>query len=127
MTHRQTPFTIACLLVMLCVAASLAPFVTPAHAEDAEVTVTASIGPFTLDAHEALPEIDLLTRFDDPLLDLARFNTVLGSFDVKLFKAQTPLTVANFLAYVDDGSYTNSFIHRSVPGLRDPGGRVRLL
>ena len=38
----------------------------------------------------------------------------------------TPLTVANFLAYADAGRYTNTIIHRSVPGFVVQGGGFRL-
>ena len=34
----------------------------------------------------------------------------------------TPLTAANFLAYLDAGRYTNSIMHRSVPGFVVQGG-----
>jgi len=40
-------------------------------------------------------------------------KTPLGSFDVELFDNDAPNTVANFLSYVHDGSYKDSFIHRS--------------
>ncbi len=48
---------------------------------------------------------------------LVRAGT-LGSatVDIALFDAQTPQTVANFLAYLDAGRYQNNFFHRSVPG-----------
>jgi peptidyl-prolyl cis-trans isomerase A (cyclophilin A) len=41
--------------------------------------------------------------------------TVFGnySFDVELFADETPATVANFLGYMNAGSYTNTIIHRS--------------
>jgi peptidyl-prolyl cis-trans isomerase A (cyclophilin A) len=35
------------------------------------------------------------------------------SFDVELFDENAPVTVANFLSYVNAGAYDNSFIHRS--------------
>jgi cyclophilin family peptidyl-prolyl cis-trans isomerase len=44
---------------------------------------------------------------------IVRFTTNLGTFDVELFESQVPTTVANFLSYVNAGSYTNSIIHRS--------------
>jgi cyclophilin family peptidyl-prolyl cis-trans isomerase len=56
--------------------------------------------------------IELTGRFYDPF-GFARFNTVLGTIDMRLFKAETPQTVENFLNYVNKGAYTNSFIHRS--------------
>lgn len=42
-----------------------------------------------------------------------RFETVLGSFDLELYDAEMPITVANFLSYVNAGSYNSSIIHRS--------------
>jgi len=56
-----------------------------------------------------------------------RFETVLGNFEVQLYDQQgpersTPLTAANFLAYVNNGAYQNSFLHRSVPGFVIQGG-----
>jgi cyclophilin family peptidyl-prolyl cis-trans isomerase len=49
-------------------------------------------------------------------------HTPLGDIEVHLFDEQTPATVANFLKYVNDGSYNSSFIHRSVPGFVIQGG-----
>ena len=53
---------------------------------------------------------------------LVRFDTVLGAIDVELFDDDAPLTVANFLNYVNDGDYTDSIIHRSAPGFVIQGG-----
>lgn len=49
-------------------------------------------------------------------------QTPLGVVDIELFDEATPKTVANFLKYVNDGAYENSFIHRSVPGFVVQGG-----
>lgn len=44
---------------------------------------------------------------------MARFESVLGDFDVLLNPASAPVSVANFTAYADRGDYDNTFIHRS--------------
>jgi cyclophilin family peptidyl-prolyl cis-trans isomerase len=48
--------------------------------------------------------------------------TSLGSFTVELNAERAPLTVANFLAYVDQGYYTNTLIHRAVANFVIQGG-----
>jgi cyclophilin family peptidyl-prolyl cis-trans isomerase len=53
---------------------------------------------------------------------MVRLHTVLGPVDIELFDTDAPLTVANFLSYVGSGAYSNSFIHRSVPGFVIQGG-----
>ncbi|MEL7450771.1 MAG: peptidylprolyl isomerase [Pseudomonadota bacterium] len=56
------------------------------------------------------------------LATVVQFETVLGNFRVNLFDNVTPVTVANFLDYVNNGAYTDSFIHRSEPGFVIQGG-----
>ena len=79
--------------------------------------------------------INLSNYFDDPLTTgkVAHFNLANtsggtignGTINVVLFNQTgigAPLTVQNFQSYVTAGSYTNSFIHRSVPGFIVQGG-----
>jgi len=49
----------------------------------------------------------------------------LGNFCIELFDEVAPRTVTNFLKYVTDGDYNNTFIHRSVPGFVIQGGGFR--
>jgi uncharacterized protein (TIGR03437 family) len=56
-----------------------------------------------------------------------RFKTNIGDIDVTLFPDSAPLTVANFLNYVNKGAYTSSIIHRSVPGFIIQGGGFQLV
>ena len=53
---------------------------------------------------------------------LVRVSTPLGDFDIELYDAVTPVTVENFLNYVNSGRYNGTFIHRSVPGFIIQGG-----
>lgn len=53
---------------------------------------------------------------------VVHFKTNMGDFDVNLFDSSTPETVANFLSYVEAGSYNNSIVHRSVPDFVTQGG-----
>ncbi len=88
--------------------------------------------------------VNLLNHFDDPFttglvasfnLDsstvnnlnnvLENSNLVTGTTNVLLFDQEgqgAPLTVQNFLNYVNDGDYVNTIIHRSVPGFVIQGG-----
>lgn len=44
---------------------------------------------------------------------IVSFTTNLGTFDVELFDDTMPVTVANFLRYVDSSRYDSTIIHRS--------------
>lgn len=55
---------------------------------------------------------------------VARMQTSLGVIDIQLYDKQTPLTVANFLKYVNAGRYDNTIIHRSIPGFIVQGGDI---
>jgi peptidyl-prolyl cis-trans isomerase A (cyclophilin A) len=48
--------------------------------------------------------------------------TSLGNFTIELNAERAPLTVANFLAYVDKGHYTNTIFHRVVANFVIQGG-----
>jgi peptidyl-prolyl cis-trans isomerase A (cyclophilin A) len=48
--------------------------------------------------------------------------TSMGNFTIELNAERAPLTVANFLAYVDKGQYTNTLIHRAVANFVIQGG-----
>lgn len=54
-------------------------------------------------------------------------RTTLGDIRIDLFEEETPITVANFLEYVRDGSYGQGIIHRSDPGFVLQGGGYQLV
>lgn len=53
---------------------------------------------------------------------IVQFQTSLGDFEVNLYDEDTPETVANFLAYLEAGAYSDTLIHRSIPGFVVQGG-----
>ncbi len=86
--------------------------------------VTADIADATLFAGAPAEVIELVNFFTDPDTTGVRLTTDLGIVDVALYNQTTPLTVANFLNYVDSGNYSITdpttlvpapiFFHRSV-------------
>jgi peptidyl-prolyl cis-trans isomerase A (cyclophilin A) len=53
---------------------------------------------------------------------MVRFETSHGAFTVELFPKEAPVTVENFLRYVDDGHFDGTIFHRIVPGFVIQGG-----
>jgi cyclophilin family peptidyl-prolyl cis-trans isomerase len=115
------------ILAALLASASLSP------AQNTPPVVTNQIADFTEYAGAPARSIDLTTAFADSDVSAAvRLATVSGEIDLALFGQQKPITVANFLNYVDQGRYfkidptngqlASSFIHRSVPGFIIQGG-----
>ncbi len=90
--------------------------------------VSAQIPDLTVYNSTPANEIDLNTKFSDPNLPVntVRLTTDLGTIDITLYDQQTPITVDNFLSYIDSGEYLPNdpnfgtpapiFFHRSVPG-----------
>jgi cyclophilin family peptidyl-prolyl cis-trans isomerase len=78
--------------------------------------------------------VDLASAFGTEPIDdqVIRFTSRFKSggvpvvMDIALFSNRTPVTRQNFLDYVTNGSWVDSFIHRSVPGFVIQGGGFRL-
>ena len=117
----------------LLLACALAAFAFSASAQNTPPVVVAQILDFTEYAGAPARSIDLGPDFSDPdVSNAVRMTTVLGNIDIALFGQQKPITVTNFLKYVDQGRYfvfdtaanqqASSFIHRSAPGFVIQGG-----
>jgi cyclophilin family peptidyl-prolyl cis-trans isomerase len=108
-----------------------------ASAQNVAPVVTTPIAPFTVFAGAPARSIDLTTTFSDPDASNAVQLSVslpssTGIFTIALDRQHKPVTVGNFLNYVNFGRYfatdptthmlASSFIHRSVPGFVVQGG-----
>ncbi|MAD61102.1 MAG: peptidylprolyl isomerase [Myxococcales bacterium] len=51
-----------------------------------------------------------------------KFSTNMGDFIVELDAEKAPITVKNFMAYVDGGFYTNTIFHRVISNFMIQGG-----
>src|SRR5204862_8084674 len=111
----------------------LAAFAFTAVAQNVPPIISCQIANFTEYAGAPARTIDLAPDFSDPdVSNAVRMTTVLGNIDIALFGQQKPITVTNFLKYVDQGRYfvfdaaanqqASSFIHRSVSGFVIQGG-----
>jgi cyclophilin family peptidyl-prolyl cis-trans isomerase len=68
-------------------------------------------------AEEAMPKMQTAKETDMVIIE-----TSMGTIKVKLAADQAPLTVANFLAYVDDGHYDGTIFHRVINNFMIQGG-----
>ena len=64
----------------------------------------------------------LTPALNDPSDPLVQMSTTQGEIIVELYRSKAPLTVANFLNYVDTNRYDNSFFHRLVKDFVIQGG-----
>src|SRR6202167_2054791 len=53
---------------------------------------------------------------------MLRFDTPHGAFTIELYPEEAPLSVKNFLQYVDSGFFDGTIFHRIVPGFVIQGG-----
>ena len=84
---------------------------------DVNLTTGAAVAPVNLDSY---------FKDANASSDFAIFNTTLGTIPVLLTPQTTPATVANFEGYVNKGAYTNTIVHRSVPGFIWQSGGFQL-
>ena len=53
---------------------------------------------------------------------MIRFETSLGDFTIELLEKEAPLSVDNFLKYVDSSFFDGTIFHRVIPGFVIQGG-----
>jgi len=67
---------------------------------------------------------ELIAKHTKPATAFPRvkFETSLGDFVIELYPDKTPITVENFLRYVDDGFYDGTIFHRIMANFMIQGG-----
>ncbi|MFH1851870.1 MAG: peptidylprolyl isomerase [Candidatus Neomarinimicrobiota bacterium] len=68
----------------------------------------------------------IITGCSRPEKQLVTFNTDMGMFTVVVYPEQAPLTVANFLRYVDGGYYRDSHFYRTVTLDNQPHNTIKI-
>lgn len=64
-------------------------------------------------------ENKIQTQGENPVVNI---STNYGDIRVRLYADKAPVTVKNFLSYVNDGFYDNTVFHRVIPGFMIQGG-----
>jgi peptidyl-prolyl cis-trans isomerase A (cyclophilin A) len=62
----------------------------------------------------------------DRAITCVEIETVLGVISVELFPQAAPITVANFLHYVESGAYDGGAFHRSVTLINQPNDAIKI-
>ncbi len=125
-------FAIAMTRIALLLTAAVC-FVHHASAQNQPPVVTNQLPDLTIYAGAFDKFVDATAGFRDPdVSNAVRMITPQGPIDVALYGAQKPITVANFLRYVNEGRYfpndpttgraAPSFIHRSATNFVIQGG-----
>ena len=69
-----------------------------------------------------LPGCAAASENDKETSPVVILDTSLGKIKLELDAEKAPITVENFLAYVDDGFYDGTVFHRVIPGFMIQGG-----
>jgi peptidyl-prolyl cis-trans isomerase B (cyclophilin B) len=85
-------------------------------------TETASADTPDLTTEEITPAAEIVAEPQEGTAPVVIIKTSKGDITVKLDAENAPLTVENFLAYVDSGHYANTIFHRVIPNFMIQGG-----
>ena len=91
-------------------------------ADQKRVTCTVTgVGALQVAAKSAAGELLLTRSFDVPMPEV-ELQTTLGKLTLEFYPDKAPVTVFNFLSYVNAGFYDGTLFHRVVPGFVVQGG-----
>lgn len=87
------------------------------------------MGIFLLGMFPSLTQAECIPDVEDVEegTETVELATSLGSICIELFRGQAPVTVENFLYYLQHGDIDGTFFHRNVPGFVLQGGGFRMV
>jgi len=59
---------------------------------------------------------------DDAQKTIALMKTTMGDIEIELFEKRAPVSVKNFISYINSGFYTNTLFHRVIPNFMVQAG-----
>ncbi|HID72974.1 TPA: peptidyl-prolyl cis-trans isomerase [Candidatus Micrarchaeota archaeon] len=59
---------------------------------------------------------------EEPQKEIAVLETSHGVIEIELYRESAPITVENFVGYVNSGFYEGTIFHRNIPGFMVQGG-----
>ena len=87
----------------------------------AAIMATLAAGAATADSTNTITST--ASKKDTPIMTAnVVITTSLGTIKAELYPDKAPLTVSNFLAYVDEGFYNGTIFHRVIPNFMVQGG-----
>ena len=91
------------------------------HQRTSHLVITSII--FGILGYLAYPAYSLADKNIDPEANpVVRLQTTVGNIDIEMYPSKSPLTVKNFIAYVDNGFYKGTIFHRVIKGFMIQGG-----
>jgi len=97
----------------------------PANGEDLAARIEALLKPTVVHPRPFPPVPQPVTPEKGPSMaesNVVVLATSLGTIKAELYPDKAPVTVKNFLAYVDDGFYDGTVFHRVIPNFMIQGG-----
>ena len=97
-------------------------FTAPAYGADGSSVLLFELAVTDDENRTVTDRVQVTVRDPDATFVRVTVATTMGDFVIELDQDKAPLTVENFLQYVDDGFYTNTLFHRVIPNFVVQGG-----
>lgn len=97
-------------------------FVAPSFNADGDNFIRFEVAVTDRSNRTATDRVAVQIRDPNSRNTLVELNTTFGKITVELFDEDAPVSVENFLQYVDDGFFDNTIFHRVVAGFVVQGG-----